>query len=122
MDQQAFDHLIAEALDTLPEEFGRLLDNVHVESRLWPTPDDLRDGNVPQGGTLFGLYRGVPRTSRGNYHGVLPDRILLFMGPMVMVTRGDSERMKQQIRVTLLHEIGHHFGMSEEAIRHAQSQ
>lgn len=120
MTLEEFETLIAEALDTLPEAFGEKIDNVHIIARAWPTPSDLADGAVPSGGTLFGLYRGVPKTRRANYHGVLPDTITIFAGPILAATGGNPDAAKDQVRKTLLHEIGHHFGMSEEEIRKAQ--
>lgn len=120
MTMNDFEHLVADALDSLPEEFGSKLENVHVLAQQWPTPADLRAGNVPIGSTLLGLYIGVPRTKRGHYHGVLPDKIIIFASPIIALAGHDPKRIRDQVRRTLLHEIGHHFGMSEEEIRRAQ--
>lgn len=119
MDRSQFDAIISDALDSLPPRFADAVDNVEVVSELWPTDVDLRDGHAPPGSTLFGLYRGVPQTKRGNYNAVLPDKIIIFIGPMIAIYGDDVERLKQQIHDTVLHELGHHFGLSDEEIRKA---
>lgn len=121
MDIGTFEQLVAEALDTLPEQFGNLLNNVEIVTQDWPTRQDLILGKVPQGSTLFGLYHGIPQTKRAHYHAVLPDKIIIFLGPMLATYGDNEETLRKQVRNTVLHEIGHHFGMSEEQIRTAQS-
>jgi predicted Zn-dependent protease with MMP-like domain len=115
----AFEKLVAEALDNLPESFGKHLDNVEIVVEVWPTPHDLIDGNVPKGHSLFGLYRGIPKTKRNNYTAVLPDKISIFAGPIVTATGDNPSAIKTQVKNTVLHEIGHHFGLSEEEIQKA---
>lgn len=112
-----FEDLVARALDDLPEEFARAMDNVEVVVEVWPTPEELTAGHVNAGATLFGLYRGIPQTQRGSYMGALPDKIIIFAGPIVAYFGHDPEVLKREVRNTVLHEIGHHFGMSDEAIR-----
>ena len=115
-----FEDLVVTALDHLPETFARTLDNVEVVVEIWPTPQDLAAGGVMDPGmTLLGLYRGVPQTKRSNYTAVLPDKIIIFAGPIVRAYGEDGEAVKEQVRKTVLHEIGHHFGMSDEEIRNA---
>lgn len=120
MDRPTFESLVVEVLDALPEEFASHLDNVEIVVEDWPTLAHLQAGNVQPGMTLFGLYQGVPRTKRGNYAAVLPDKISIFAGPIVNAMGGDETRIREQVRKTVLHEIGHHFGMNEEEIRKAQ--
>ena len=120
MTREEFEVLVREALDSLPEEFATKLDNVNVIVEPWPTQEQLVTSGVGKGMTLFGLYQGVPQTKRGNYTAVLPDKIYIFAGP-ILTSFPDPEKAKNQIRSTVLHEIGHHFGMSEEAIRAAES-
>lgn len=113
---------VKETLDTLPEEFRNKLQNITIVVDDWPSEGQLRLGNVPPGMTLFGLYQGVPLPKRGYYHGVLPDRITVFAGPLFRAYRNDLVQLQQQVRDTVIHEIGHYFGMSEEEIRTAQSK
>ncbi|HLD24489.1 MAG TPA: metallopeptidase family protein [Patescibacteria group bacterium] len=120
MNKAAFEMLIAEALDTLPETFAKALDNVEIVAADWPTQQDLIDGHVPASLTLFGLYHGVPKTKRGNYSGVAPDTITIFAGPIRIIYGENPDAIRKQVRNTVLHEIGHHFGMTEEEIRKAQ--
>ena len=119
MTLREFEELVAQALDGLPEEFAKALSNVEVIVEIWPTEGDLQSARVSSGMTLFGLYHGVPQTKRANYNATLPDKISIFAGPIVAVHGDNPEAIKQQVRDTVLHEIGHHFGMNEEEIREA---
>lgn len=119
MTLKEFEELVAEALDGLPDVFAKAMDNVEVVVEIWPTPQDLAAGGVPRGNTLFGLYRGIPKTKRANYHSALPDKVVIFAGPIVQVFGEDHEIVKKQVRNTVLHEIGHHFGMTDGQIRAA---
>ena len=109
-----FYELVERALEGLPPELSSLLDNVAIVVDDWPeysTPlvaDDLDD-------TLYGLYEGVPLTQRGaGYHGALPDRITIFRGPLERDFSQDE--LEEQIRITVVHEIAHHFGFDEERL------
>lgn len=114
-----FEDLVAAALDGLPDVFAKAMDNVEVVVEIWPTPQDLAAGGVSHGSTLLGLYRGIPKTKRANYQAALPDKIVIFAGPIVQIFGEDHEMVKKQVRNTVLHEIGHHFGMSDAQIRNA---
>ena len=105
-----FEELVAQALDSLPYVFAKALDNADVVVEIWPPP----------GENLFGLYRGIPQTKRGHYAGALPDKISIFAGPIVAAFGDNPDAVRQQVRKTVLHEVGHHFGMSEEEIRNAR--
>lgn len=120
MNREEFEQLVTAALDGLPEKFAKELDNVEVVVEDWPSPDDLQSVNADPNVTLFGLYRGVAKTKRDNYAGVLPDKISIFMGPIITLTDGNPDLIKAQVKKTVLHEIGHHLGMDDEAIRRAQ--
>lgn len=119
MTREEFEKLVGEALDGLPPEFAAKLDNVAVVVEDWPTEEELGRSNVGPGMTLFGLYRGIPQTGRTNYTNTVPDKIIIFSGPMFAVYGSDAVALRNQVRKTVLHEIGHHFGMSEEEIRSA---
>lgn len=117
---EEFEALVSQALENLPQEFAKKLDNVEVVVEAWPSALQLRQSQVGYGMTLYGLYQGVPQTKRGQYFGVLPDKITIFAGPILSSFGFDQNAVKDQIRRTVIHEIGHHFGMSEEDIQRAQ--
>ena len=120
--RKEFENIVAEALDGLPEEFGRRMENVSLEVEEWPSREDLKTPGVVPGGSLFGLYRGVPQTNRANYTAALPDKIIIFAGPLISYFGSDKNILKEKIRETVLHEIAHHFGMSEEEIKKAREE
>lgn len=122
MTRNEFEELVKEALDSLPEEFAKKLDNVEVVVGEWPTREQLLAGRVKPGMTLFGLYQGIPQTQRSQYFEVLPDKITIFAGPILMLLGNNLEAVKDQVRKTVMHEIGHHFGMSDAQIHQAQEK
>jgi len=106
LSEEEFEVLVAEALDTLPPELARLMDNVVV------FVEDQKPGQP----RLLGLYEGVPLTSRGHYYsGHLPDRITIFRKPIQRRCRS-SEEIVEQVRITVVHEIAHHFGIEEDRL------
>ena len=105
IDIDAFEALVADALTTIPKELRAEMENVAI----------IIDDESPPG-PLLGLYEGIPLTSRGRYAGVGPDRITLFLATICR-SAGSTEDLARRIRVTLLHEVGHHFGMSEARLR-----
>jgi predicted Zn-dependent protease with MMP-like domain len=124
-ERRRFEELVEEALEDLPPEFAERLDNVDVVVRGRPSSKTLRDMGVPLGESLLGLYQGVPQTQRSvEYGNVLPDRIEVYREPILdeadalCPQDGDfEETVRQVIRKTVLHEIGHHFGLSDEDLR-----
>ena len=116
MDDNKFKELVKEALDSLPKEFGKKLNNVSVTVDYYPTPYQLRKANIPPYSLLFGLYEGVPQTKRGIYYSNIPDKITIFKNAIEQVCQTE-EKIKEKVRQTLIHEIGHHFGLSEEELR-----
>ncbi len=116
MHRARFESLVRRALAGLPEPIRRRLSNVDVVIRHYPTRSDLRQAGLGPRDALYGLYEGVPLTERGyDYNLVLPDKITIFQGPLE-ADFADDEELVQQVRVTVLHEIAHHFGLSEEAM------
>ena len=117
MDRQSFEALVQDVLDDLPPEFSTRLENVEVVVEDEPTPALVRAlGMNPRRDTLFGLYEGVPLSERDTTHpSVLPDKISIFYRPIVREARR-PERIREQVRITLLHEIAHFFGMDEDII------
>jgi predicted Zn-dependent protease with MMP-like domain len=116
--KSAFGELVERALAELPEEFEEFLEEVPIEIRDQPTDEQMRSVNVPRAkGLLLGLYVGRPRTQRSVEHsGSMPDIIYIFQQPIETVS-GNEEQLIRQVRTTVLHEIGHHFGMTEEDLR-----
>ena len=109
-----FDALVDEAVDHLPEWVGEHMQNVYVTTATWPTRAQLEGSRVGRHALLLGLYEGVPLTRRGHgYHLITPDRITLFQRPLELVADDDRDLVRL-IQSTIVHEIGHHFGMSEE--------
>ncbi len=113
METDEFVELVAQALDELPESFQQLLANVQVVVAEWPTRRQMASVRVRHRSGLLGLYEGVPQTRRGAHYGqVLPDKITLFQRPIEQHSATDDE-VRQQVIDTLVHEIGHHFGIGE---------
>ncbi len=107
MSSERFEELVSDALDSIPDALMKLLDNVVIL-----VADDPPDGNP----YLLGLYEGYALTSRGqNYGGVLPDRITIFRNTILRVCRTEDE-VTAEVRVTVVHEIAHHFGIEEERL------
>lgn len=117
MNRLRFERLVAEALDSLPLEFQEKMDNVDVAIRPWPTREEVRRMGLPPGETLLGLYEGIPLTERTSRYGlVLPDRITIFQRPVEACCRAPDE-VRRKVRQVVMHELGHHFGMSDERLR-----
>jgi len=109
-----FYELVERALEGLPPELSALLDNVAIVVDDWPEYSTPLVADDPDD-TLYGLYEGVPLTERGaGYYGMLPDKITIFRGPL----KRDfpREELEGQIRITVVHEIAHHFGIDEERL------
>ena len=106
VDPDRFEEMVATALDELPEELGQLMRNVAVTVEHNPGPPGL-----------LGLYQGVPLTSRtSQYAGVLPDRITIYRLAICRVCRTEDE-VREQVRRTVIHEVGHHFGIDDDRLR-----
>jgi predicted Zn-dependent protease with MMP-like domain len=106
VEPERFEAMVVEALDGIPEELGDLMSNVAVV---------VEHGQGPRG--LLGLYRGIPLTRRTTtYAGVLPDRITIYRRAICAVCSSEQE-VVQQVRKTVVHEVGHHFGISDARLR-----
>ncbi|MEJ7820072.1 MAG: metallopeptidase family protein [Rubrobacteraceae bacterium] len=107
-----FHEMVERALDGLPPELAALLDNVAVMVEDWPDRETLEFYDEE---TMYGLYEGVPLTERDHsYAGALPDRITIFQGPLE--EDFPPHELEEQVRVTVIHEIAHHFGFDEDRI------
>jgi len=109
-----FRRLVNRAVRSLPAEVRGRLDNVVIEIRREPSVDDLEEADLDAGRDLFGLYVGIPQTERSHYDMQLPDRILIFQGPLER-HYGPAE-IPEQVARTVLHELAHHFGITDERL------
>lgn len=111
-----FRKILQQALDDLPPMFRRALDNVAVVVEEWPPDWLLDDLGIPPDETLYGFYHGIPLPERSTaLSGNLPDKISIYRGPLEE-DFPDPGELRREIRITLLHEIGHYFGMDEEEL------
>ena len=117
LSERRFREFVAEALDDLPDEWGELLDNVAIVVENEPSAEDLQDLGMDsgEGNELLGLYQGTPLGERGFGYSGLPDRVVIYRGPILRIASTRREVVKQ-IRETVLHELGHHFGLKEVAL------
>ncbi|HEV7299312.1 MAG TPA: metallopeptidase family protein [Tepidisphaeraceae bacterium] len=116
MSKARFAELVEEALSSLPEPFASHLDEVPVEVRDRPTKKELRSVGLGSNDLLMGLYQGRPRTDRSVMDsGNLPDVVYVFQEDIELACDSEVELINE-VRVTVLHEIGHHYGMTEEQL------
>ena len=102
-----FERVVQAALDSLPPDLSGQLSNVEI----------VVEDEPPAGQPLLGLYQGIPLTRRGsNYSGALPDKITIYRGPLERLYGHDPELLTRQIKRVVLHEIAHHFGISDERL------
>ena len=117
MTVEHFRELVEEAIDTIPLKFARQVRNLAIVIEDEPSDDLLDDMEVEEGDSLLGLYQGTPLNERGwGYGNQLPDRITLFQHSIEDECNDDEEEIIIAIGETLIHELGHYFGMSEEEI------
>ena len=122
MQREKFEGLVADALASIPRRFREAMKNIAIVVEDEPSRQLLREMGIRPPGTLLGLYSGTPLTARGwDYGNSLPDRILIFQGPHEREA-GDEDDLVVAIGETLIHEIGHYFGMSEEQIEEIEEQ
>lgn len=124
MDDNEFEKIIKKAIEGLPSEFKDKTENVTVVYEDFPTEDQtklvhLQGRNI----LLLGLYQGIPKTRRG-YYGIgptLPDKITIFKIPILRISKSYEDAI-ENIKNTVIHEIAHHFGMSDEDIKKSRSE
>jgi predicted Zn-dependent protease with MMP-like domain len=115
---QIFEEYVRRAIEELPTEFAERLNNIVVSVEPYPTPEDLRSVGLRDKRRLLGIFRGIPFGHVSSFHAgpVMPSEIVLFQKNIESIA--DTElAIIHEIRATLLHEIGHYFGMSEEDLR-----
>ena len=102
-----FDEAIDDALSSLPADLRAAMSNVEI----------VVEDEPPDGRPLLGLYRGIPLPQRtSTYSGMLPDKISIFDGPITRLAAGDPDRLRREVKHVVLHEIAHHFGISDERL------
>ncbi len=115
--REAFEKLVTEALGELPAEFAAKLENVEVIIEDEPSHDALEGHELAPGHLLLGLYHGVPLTQRSVFAiGLFPERITLFQRPLETISHTPHDII-ENVRHTVLHEIAHHFGISDARLR-----
>ena len=114
MKREKFKQLVAESIDELPEEFRKKMENVNIVVEARPSDKILKQQGIRRTDTLLGLYHGIPLKNRGvSYTNVLPDKITLYQKSIERLCRNENE-IKEEVRAVFMHELGHHFGMSEK--------
>ncbi|HLN77201.1 MAG TPA: metallopeptidase family protein [Nocardioidaceae bacterium] len=107
MSRARFEELVGDALDQVPEELAAVVDNVVVLVEDEPPADDPH---------LLGFYDGTPLTERDTrYAGVVPDRIMIFRMPLQRMC-ADEDELVDEVRITVVHEIAHHFGIEDDRL------
>jgi predicted Zn-dependent protease with MMP-like domain len=111
MNPADFEKLVAEAIDSLSEDVRKKMDNVEI----------VVEEGLPNG-PFLGLYQGVPKTAWGRGFGmILPDKITIFQAPLERISHSEAE-LKEIVQNVIFHEIGHHFGFDEKAIRELEKK
>ncbi len=115
--RKQFEALVARALDRLPAPFRARLENIAVVVEEEPTEEELEALGIEPGGTVLGAYWGEPLPNRtpSGYWGVLPDRIVIYRGPILRCCR-TVEEAEEEVRDTVIHELGHYFGLNDEGM------
>ena len=117
--REEFEALVEQALEQLPEQFKEALDNVAVMVEEEPSDEDLEGVGIdpvdPERDELFGLYQGTPITERDSFYSALPDRVLIYRGPILRECESRREVLRE-IRDTVQHELGHYFGLEEDEL------
>ena len=107
-----FEELVRQALQELPPGIQNAMENLAILVEEWPSGEELEEAGLVEPGELFGLYRGVPLPEREGLPPPLPDTITLYQGSIELACHS-REQVVQELRVTLLHEVGHYLGMGE---------
>lgn len=114
-----FKKIVASVIQSLPKKFAKQIENVEFVVKMWPSNTELESINAHANSLLFGLYYGTPRNNLSYKYKAFPDKITIFAGPIMWISQS-QDKLYLNIKETVLHEIGHYFGMSEEEIRKAE--
>lgn len=115
MRKNDFSELVRQAVESLPQEIRSRLDNVDVVVEDWPNADQLWAAGLDDRHDLLGLYEGIPLIGRESYGMVLPDKITIFQRPIETACHSNDEIVRE-VRLTVAHEIAHHFGIDDERL------
>jgi predicted Zn-dependent protease with MMP-like domain len=121
MTRRRFEALVDRALRRLPRRFKEKLANVAVVVEAWPDDQTLSEMGIEAPDTLYGLYRGIDLTRRDSGYGnVLPDTVTIYQGP-IEEDCADEAEMADLVRETVIHEIGHYFGLDDETMERIEN-
>jgi len=122
MEKEKFEQLVEEALADLPQEFKKLIDNLVVMVEEEAPSEVYRQTGAHPFSRILGTYQGVPYTHRGPYYGnILPDKITIYQNPIEEICPTEEE-IKKQVQLTVLHEIWHYFGRTDEEIEELEKK
>ena len=121
MTKGEFEEVVSKGIKAIPQKFLEKLDNVDICIEEEPTSYQLRKLKTKKGFLVFGLYEGSPRTKRGHYGQVLPDKITIFKKPIERIAHSENE-IREIVKNTVWHEIAHHFGLDEKQVRIAEKR
>lgn len=122
MTRARFEHLVSEAVESIPQQFRDHMRNIAVVVEDEPSDELLDDMGIEPPGTLLGLYQGTPLTERPwDYGNQLPDRVVLYQGPIEDASDDDDDVMVC-IGETLIHEVGHYFGFDEDELEEIEDR
>ncbi|GAC1579343.1 MAG: metallopeptidase family protein [Candidatus Elarobacter sp.] len=117
MSRTEFERVVDDALASLPERFAALVQNVVIAVEDEPNDEDLESFDDGDDAEILGIYRGVALTDRTHDMTLLPDEIAVFRGPINRVTRTREEAV-HEVRETVIHELGHYFGLDDDEMPH----
>ena len=120
MRTEEFEKIVKEGIRAIPKRFLEKLDNIDIVIEDEPGVYQQRKLKIRKNSLILGLYEGVPKTKRGSYGMVLPDKITIFKKPIEKIAQTEKE-IREIVKNTVWHEIAHHFGFSEEGVRKAES-
>lgn len=113
LSQEDFEEMVVRCYEGLPESLLGYLENLDIVVEEWPSEEELGEMGIERAGSLLGLYTGVSRSERGDDLPFLPDKITLYQRPIEGICES-REEVEEEVRKTLLHEVGHYLGMDEE--------
>jgi predicted Zn-dependent protease with MMP-like domain len=112
-----FAGMVARAVEALPETFRERIANLDFSVEEWAAPEDYERTRSPRGSTMLGVYRGIPLSRRGSgYHMTLPDRIVIFRGPLQQLAADEAD-LADRVAHVVRHEVAHYFGISDDRLR-----